>query len=199
MPDKDLTKILARIESLGEDPRQSGCKKLSGQEKYRLRYGRYRIIFSIQDKELSIWMVKVVHRKNVYSWSGPKKNRPAGLLFMHVWYVLTEIDPYNIYEPAHAGHEKVKGGLEIELWLTVKNTFKIWFTISTWKRSARPFFKCLERLMIDIVHGEKTQRYRYKSKQFSVQNLIKDDARTKPLRGSNPAQSKQWIRFPFRL
>ncbi len=67
IPDKDLTKILTCIESLGENPRQPKCKKLSGQEKYRLRYGRYRIIYSIQDKELSIWVVKVGHRKNVYS------------------------------------------------------------------------------------------------------------------------------------
>ena len=67
IPDKDLTKILTCIESLSENPRQPGCKKLSGQEKYRLRYGRYRIIYSIQDKELSIWIVKVGHRKNVYS------------------------------------------------------------------------------------------------------------------------------------
>ena len=66
-PDKDLTKILACIESLGKNPRQSGCKKLSGQEKYRLRYGRYRIIYSIQDEDLSIWIVKVGHRRNVYS------------------------------------------------------------------------------------------------------------------------------------
>ncbi len=67
IPDKDLTKILTCIESLGENPRQPGCKKLSGQEKYRLKYGRYRIIYSIQDKELSIWIVKVGHRRNVYS------------------------------------------------------------------------------------------------------------------------------------
>lgn len=66
IPNKDLTKILTCIESLGDNPRQSGCKKLSGQEKYRLRYGRYRIIYSIQDDELSIWIVKVGHRKNVY-------------------------------------------------------------------------------------------------------------------------------------
>ncbi len=67
IPDKDLTKILTCIESLGENPCQSGCKKLSGQERYRLRYGRYRIVYSIQDDELSIWIVKVGHRKNVYS------------------------------------------------------------------------------------------------------------------------------------
>nr|WP_304511680.1 type II toxin-antitoxin system RelE/ParE family toxin [Desulfobacula sp.] len=67
IPDKDLTKILICIESLGENPRQPGCKKLSKQEKYRLRYGQYRIIYSIQDKEFSIWRVKVGHRKNIYS------------------------------------------------------------------------------------------------------------------------------------
>lgn len=67
IPDKDLTKILACIESLGKDPRQAGCKKLSNQERYRLRYGRYRIIYSIQDDELTIWVVKVGHRKKVLS------------------------------------------------------------------------------------------------------------------------------------
>ncbi len=65
--DKNLTKILSCIKSLGENPRQTGCKKLSGQEKYRLRYGQYLIIYSIQDKELSIWIVKAGHRKSVYS------------------------------------------------------------------------------------------------------------------------------------
>lgn len=67
IPDKDLTKILSCIESLSDDPRRSGCKKLSGQERYRLRYGRYRIIYSIQDDELTVWVVKVGHRKDVYS------------------------------------------------------------------------------------------------------------------------------------
>lgn len=67
IPDKDLSKILACIEALGKNPRQPSCKKLSGQEKYRLRYGNYRIIYSIQDSDLTIWIVKIGHRKNVYS------------------------------------------------------------------------------------------------------------------------------------
>jgi len=66
IPDKDLSKILACIETLGKNPRQPSCKKLSGQEKYRLRYGNYRIIYSIQDSELTVWIVKIGHRKNVY-------------------------------------------------------------------------------------------------------------------------------------
>ena len=66
IPKKDLKKILKRIELLGEDPRPPGCQKLSGQERYRLRQGRYRIAYSIQDIELSVWVVKVGHRKDIY-------------------------------------------------------------------------------------------------------------------------------------
>jgi mRNA interferase RelE/StbE len=66
IPDRDLKKILKCIESLGENPRQPGCMKLSGQERYRFRQGRYRIIYSIQNDELTVWIVKVGHRKNVY-------------------------------------------------------------------------------------------------------------------------------------
>ena len=63
---KDLKRILDRIETLAQDPRPPGCEKLTGQEKYRLRQGRYRIIYSIQDDDLSVWVVKVGHRKDVY-------------------------------------------------------------------------------------------------------------------------------------
>lgn len=66
IPKNDLVKILARIEALADDPRPRGCEKLTGQEKYRLRQGRYRILYSIQDDELTVWVVKVGHRKNIY-------------------------------------------------------------------------------------------------------------------------------------
>ncbi len=66
IPKNDLKKIMKVVESLGNDPRPSGCRKLSGQERYRLRQGRYRIIYSIQDDELTVWIVKVGHRKDVY-------------------------------------------------------------------------------------------------------------------------------------
>jgi mRNA interferase RelE/StbE len=62
----DLTKILKRIKMLGDDPRPSGCEKLTGQERYRLRQGKYRILYSIQDDELTVWVVKIGHRKDVY-------------------------------------------------------------------------------------------------------------------------------------
>ena len=66
IPKKDLKKILDRIEALAEDPRPPGCEKLTGQQRYRLRQGRYRILYSIQDDELTVWVVKVGHRKDIY-------------------------------------------------------------------------------------------------------------------------------------
>jgi mRNA interferase RelE/StbE len=66
IPQKELKRILNRIELLREDPRPPGCEKLTGQERYRVRQGRYRILYSIQDEQLSVWVVKVGHRKDVY-------------------------------------------------------------------------------------------------------------------------------------
>ncbi len=66
IPKRELSRMLARIESLGADPRPPGCEKLSGQERYRVRQGRYRIIYSVQDDELTVWVVKVGHRRDVY-------------------------------------------------------------------------------------------------------------------------------------
>jgi mRNA interferase RelE/StbE len=66
VPKADLKKILSRIEQLGNDPRPMGCEKLTGHELYRIRQGNYRIVYSIQDNELTVWVVKVGHRKDVY-------------------------------------------------------------------------------------------------------------------------------------
>ena len=66
IPKKDLKKILQRIDLLAENPRPPGSQKLSGQEKYRIRQGYYRIVYSIQDDELTVWVVKVGHRKDIY-------------------------------------------------------------------------------------------------------------------------------------
>ncbi len=69
IPKKGAGKILERIRLLAENPRPIGSEKLSGQERYRLRSGRCRIIYSIQDKELTVWVVKIGQRKDVYRGS----------------------------------------------------------------------------------------------------------------------------------
>ena len=67
IPIKDLQRIVFKIQSLAENPRPIGCVKLSGQERYRIRQGNYRILYSIQDDLLLIYVVKIGHRKDVYN------------------------------------------------------------------------------------------------------------------------------------
>ena len=69
IPNKDVKRILNRINSLRENPRAEGCVKLSNQEKYRVRQGVYRIVYEIQDTDLIILVVKVAHRGQVYKRS----------------------------------------------------------------------------------------------------------------------------------
>lgn len=66
IPKKDVARILKCIEALSEDPRAPGCEKLSGQERYRVRRGLYRIIYEIKDDMLIIVVVKVGHRRDLY-------------------------------------------------------------------------------------------------------------------------------------
>ncbi|HZO25012.1 MAG TPA: type II toxin-antitoxin system RelE/ParE family toxin [Chloroflexota bacterium] len=66
IPRADVLRILARIEALRDDPRPPGSEKLSGQERYRVRQGQYRILYSIADDELIVEVVKVGHRRDVY-------------------------------------------------------------------------------------------------------------------------------------
>lgn len=66
IPKKDLARILRRVRSLRDDPRPPGSEKLSGQERYRIRQGVYRIIYEVKDKALIVTVVKVGHRKRVY-------------------------------------------------------------------------------------------------------------------------------------
>lgn len=66
IPKKELSKIINRIGGLSENPRPQGCEKLTGQARYRIRQGKYRIVYSIQDDELTVWVVKVGHRKDIY-------------------------------------------------------------------------------------------------------------------------------------
>tara|TARA_B100000745_G_C20081763_1_gene369547 strand:- start:161 stop:424 length:264 start_codon:yes stop_codon:yes gene_type:complete len=66
LPNKDVKKILNKIDELAENPRGEGCIKLSGDDKYRVRQGLYRIIYAIRDDVLVVNVVKVGHRSSVY-------------------------------------------------------------------------------------------------------------------------------------
>jgi mRNA interferase RelE/StbE len=66
IPKNERGRILKRIDALTVNPRPPGREKLAGQDKYRIRQGDYRILYTIFNEKLTIWVVKVGHRKDVY-------------------------------------------------------------------------------------------------------------------------------------
>jgi mRNA interferase RelE/StbE len=65
IPQEDVRRILSRIDALALEPRPPGCQKLTGQERYRVRAGCYRIVYEIQDGVLRVIVVAVGHRQGV--------------------------------------------------------------------------------------------------------------------------------------
>jgi len=67
LPNETLKRIVRRIQSLGEQPRPPGCKKLRGQEDvYRIRVGEYRILYRVRDAERRVIVLNIGHRRDVY-------------------------------------------------------------------------------------------------------------------------------------
>lgn len=66
IPKKELQKVIRKMRALSSDPRPQGSQKLSRKEQYRIRQGDYRIIYSIQDDDLTVHIIKVGHRKEIY-------------------------------------------------------------------------------------------------------------------------------------
>jgi mRNA interferase RelE/StbE len=64
---KDRQRIVASVLALVDEPLPVGCEKLTGEgDRYRIRVGRYRIVYSIADAELLVLVVRVADRKDVY-------------------------------------------------------------------------------------------------------------------------------------
>ena len=74
IPKNELKRIIKKIEKLTHNPRPQGCEKISGQDRFRIRQRNYRIVYSIQDDELTIWVVKIGHRRDIYRKLGKDKS-----------------------------------------------------------------------------------------------------------------------------
>jgi mRNA interferase RelE/StbE len=66
IPSAHLKRIVSRIESLIENPRPKGCRKISSEKRYRLRQGPYRIVYSVSDEEKIVIITKIGHRREIY-------------------------------------------------------------------------------------------------------------------------------------
>jgi mRNA interferase RelE/StbE len=64
---RDRPRIVARILALADEPRPPGSEKLAGEtDRYRIRVGRFRVVYSIGDDEFFVLVVRVAHRRAVY-------------------------------------------------------------------------------------------------------------------------------------
>jgi mRNA interferase RelE/StbE len=59
-------RVVDRIRALADEPRPTGCEKLSGRDAYRIRVGEYRVIYTVEDRILVVEVVRVAHRKEAY-------------------------------------------------------------------------------------------------------------------------------------
>ncbi len=66
LPKVAQQRIDKAIRGLSSNPRPQGCKKLVGTDAWRVRVGEYRIVYSVEDNILTVEVVKVSHRKDVY-------------------------------------------------------------------------------------------------------------------------------------
>lgn len=62
-----LRRIGSHLKALAENPRPSGCRKITGsQNDWRIRIGDYRVIYEIDDPSTTIRVMRVRHRREVY-------------------------------------------------------------------------------------------------------------------------------------
>jgi mRNA interferase RelE/StbE len=66
LPKKDRTRVVTRMQGLSGQPRPPGCEKLTGHDLFRIRQGRYRILYEVRDQELLVTVYKIGHRRDVY-------------------------------------------------------------------------------------------------------------------------------------
>ena len=66
LPKEERRRVVDRVRGLAHSPRPPGNEKLSGQERYRIRQGDYRIVYAIDDEARIVEIVKIGHRREVY-------------------------------------------------------------------------------------------------------------------------------------
>ena len=67
LPASTFQHIIPQIKTLAENPRPSGCRKITGSKNdWRIRIGDYRVIYEIDEKANAVRIMRVRHRREVY-------------------------------------------------------------------------------------------------------------------------------------
>ena len=66
IPPPHFNRIIKAIDALANNPRPVGYIKLTGRPGYRIRIGDYRVIYNIEDKILTIFIIDIGNRRDIY-------------------------------------------------------------------------------------------------------------------------------------
>lgn len=66
LPTAVRRRVIGKIAALASDPRPHGAQKLTGEDRYRIRQGDYRVVYTIEDEVVTVTVVRVAHRSDVY-------------------------------------------------------------------------------------------------------------------------------------
>ncbi len=67
LPKREQRRIIRAMEVLAEEPRPPGVRKIvGGKDLYRLRVGDYRVVYQIKEQILTIWVMRIGHRRDIY-------------------------------------------------------------------------------------------------------------------------------------
>lgn len=66
IPPPHYQNISEALQNLADNPRPHGYKKLKGRPGFRVRVGDYRIIYNIKDNILTVFVLIIAHRRDVY-------------------------------------------------------------------------------------------------------------------------------------
>ena len=67
LPDHVLSRVVRKIQSLSDNPRPAGCKKLKGyKDLWRIRVGDWRVVYIIDDAVRVVSVTRIAHRREVY-------------------------------------------------------------------------------------------------------------------------------------
>lgn len=66
LPARERARVVSAIRRLSDAPRPPGCEKVSLLERYRIRQGRYRVLYEVDDTDATVRVVKIGHRRDVY-------------------------------------------------------------------------------------------------------------------------------------
>ena len=67
IPDNVLSRVIGKMDFLGQNPRPAGCKKLKGyKDQWRIRVGDWRVLYIIDDAASLVSVTRIAHRRELY-------------------------------------------------------------------------------------------------------------------------------------